>query len=71
MFGVFGNRSDGNRTGHNSLSYAGGTSYTGGTAMYDLAAADLPCPWCHAQTSDQDTSCPSCGRSFGAAELQL
>lgn len=65
MFGVFGNRSDGNRTAHNSL------FSSGGTAIYDLAVADLPCPWCHAQTSDQDTSCPSCGRSFGAIELKL
>ena len=31
---------------------------------------DLPCPWCHAQTSDSDAACPSCGRNFGARELR-
>ncbi len=27
--------------------------------------SDLPCPWCHAQTSDGDIHCPSCGHRFG------
>jgi len=26
---------------------------------------DLPCPWCHAQTREDDSSCPSCGQPFG------
>ncbi len=26
---------------------------------------DLPCPWCHASTSEQDARCPGCGRRFG------
>lgn len=26
---------------------------------------DLPCPWCRAQTSEQDDHCPSCGQRFG------
>jgi hypothetical protein len=25
---------------------------------------DLPCPWCHAQTAEDDECCPGCGRSF-------
>ena len=28
-------------------------------------AADLPCPWCRAQTTESDTACPGCGRRFG------
>lgn len=27
---------------------------------------DLPCPWCFAQTTEQDPTCPSCGRRFGS-----
>jgi len=26
---------------------------------------DLPCPWCHAPTREDDSSCPSCGQPFG------
>lgn len=26
---------------------------------------DLPCPWCHAGTSESDERCPSCGGKFG------
>jgi len=26
---------------------------------------DLPCPWCHAQTTEADVRCPTCGRPFG------
>ncbi len=26
---------------------------------------DLPCPWCHAPTREEDVSCPSCGQRFG------
>jgi predicted amidophosphoribosyltransferase len=26
---------------------------------------DLPCPWCRAPTSENDTSCPRCGKRFG------
>lgn len=29
------------------------------------AAFDLPCPWCKAQTSEQDHHCPDCGQRFG------
>lgn len=28
-------------------------------------SSDLPCPWCRAQTSEQDDHCPSCGQRFG------
>jgi rubrerythrin len=31
----------------------------------DELVADLPCPWCNAQTAEQDRSCPSCGQRFG------
>ncbi|NNF65434.1 MAG: hypothetical protein HKN07_14400 [Acidimicrobiia bacterium] len=27
--------------------------------------ADLPCPWCRAQTNEDDRACPSCGQNFG------
>ena len=27
--------------------------------------ADLPCPWCLAQTHEDDLDCPSCGQPFG------
>ena len=26
---------------------------------------DLPCPWCNAQTNEDDPRCPSCGQRFG------
>ena len=29
---------------------------------------DLPCPWCFAPTSEQDRTCPSCGRQFGSTQ---
>ncbi len=29
------------------------------------ALTDLPCPWCLAQTREQDPNCPSCGQPFG------
>jgi len=25
---------------------------------------DLPCPWCHAQTAEDDEACPGCGKAF-------
>ena len=33
--------------------------------LYDAIRPDLPCPWCRAQTSEDDHACPSCGRIFG------
>ncbi len=43
------------------------TESSGGpTLVIDLAAEDLPCPWCQAQTSEADPRCPSCGRRFGS-----
>jgi hypothetical protein len=30
-------------------------------------ATELPCPWCGAETSESDVSCPSCHQPFGAA----
>ena len=29
------------------------------------AVADLPCPWCLAQTREDDAGCASCGQPFG------
>ena len=26
---------------------------------------DLPCPWCRAQTREDDRHCPECGQPFG------
>ena len=34
-------------------------------------AEDLPCPWCRAHTTENDSSCPSCHRSFGGLELKI
>ena len=34
-------------------------------AIEEELLADLPCPWCNAQTAEQDRSCPSCGQRFG------
>ncbi|MEN8233907.1 MAG: hypothetical protein ABFR89_03155 [Actinomycetota bacterium] len=28
-------------------------------------STDLPCPWCLAQTREDDRSCPTCGQPFG------
>ena len=30
-----------------------------------VIAADLPCPWCGAATTETDATCPSCGQRFG------
>jgi len=27
--------------------------------------SDLPCPWCLAQTREEDHNCPACGQPFG------
>ena len=27
--------------------------------------SDLPCPWCHAATREDDSRCPSCRQPFG------
>jgi hypothetical protein len=32
--------------------------------LLDGGELDLPCPWCHAQTAEDDEACPACGRSF-------
>ncbi len=29
------------------------------------AVADLPCPWCLAQTREDDSGCSACGQPFG------
>jgi len=34
-------------------------------AGFEDPVADLPCPWCHAPTREDDTNCPSCGQPFG------
>ena len=28
-------------------------------------STDLPCPWCSAQTRENDVHCPTCGQPFG------
>lgn len=40
------------------------------SSEFDLAADDLPCPWCNAATSETDSRCPSCRQSFGALHLR-
>lgn len=38
----------------------------GGTiTLGDDIDTDLPCPWCLAQTSEEDEACPTCGQLFG------
>ncbi|HZJ48376.1 MAG TPA: hypothetical protein VFD97_05000 [Acidimicrobiia bacterium] len=34
-------------------------------SVFDEPLADLPCPWCQAQTRENDANCPSCGQPFG------
>jgi hypothetical protein len=34
-------------------------------AIDEEMIADLPCPWCNAQTVEEDRRCPSCGQTFG------
>lgn len=38
-----------------------------GVEFVDLeeGIGDLPCPWCRAATSEDDTHCPTCLRRFG------
>ena len=31
----------------------------------EAVEADLPCPWCHGPTAEEDITCPSCGKLFG------
>ncbi|HEX6221590.1 MAG TPA: hypothetical protein VF115_10895 [Acidimicrobiia bacterium] len=31
----------------------------------DERGDDLPCPWCHAPTEENDSRCSGCGRRFG------
>ena len=40
-------------------------SSTAGDVVIQGDGADLPCPWCRAQTSEHDHHCPSCGQRFG------
>lgn len=35
------------------------------SAIDEEMIADLPCPWCSAQTAEEDRCCPSCGQTFG------
>lgn len=32
---------------------------------------ELPCPWCGAETQEQDTACPSCHHPFGPADANV
>lgn len=34
-------------------------------ASRDERGDDLPCPWCYGPTTERDTRCSGCGRSFG------
>ncbi|MGA7098185.1 MAG: hypothetical protein WB245_11545 [Acidimicrobiia bacterium] len=34
-------------------------------ASRDERGDDLPCPWCYGPTSEEDSRCSGCGRSFG------
>jgi hypothetical protein len=33
--------------------------------VWETEGTDLPCPWCHTQTGEEDDLCPGCGRRFG------
>ena len=47
-----------------ALIIAGGR--TGATQTdLDDPMPDLPCPWCHAPTQEDDTRCGNCGQRFG------
>lgn len=41
------------------------SSGLGEFSMAGVSDNDLPCPWCHAQTTEDDRACPSCGQRFG------
>lgn len=52
------------------VAMGGRSSAIAETALAPLAnlvddGADLPCPWCRAQTSEADDHCNSCGQKFG------
>lgn len=34
--------------------------------LMDGGELDLPCPWCHHQTAEEDETCPGCGKAFSA-----
>ena len=34
--------------------------------LVDSDFVDPPCPWCRAQTREEDSACPSCHQEFGA-----
>jgi hypothetical protein len=42
-----------------------------GDTLVDVRDVDLPCPWCHAPTAEDDPACPSCGRRFGSPADEL
>lgn len=47
------------------MAAAGGGGSRRLVRLYDPALPDLPCPWCRAQTSEDDTACMVCGHRFG------
>jgi len=36
-----------------------------GPASHADLGLDLPCPWCRANTAENDDRCPGCGQVFG------
>jgi hypothetical protein len=35
------------------------------TPLPQVDNGDLPCPWCRAQTAENDDHCQTCGQRFG------
>lgn len=52
-----------------ALGVKGNERFKGGTHLVvsvgDQRGEDLPCPWCYAPTSENDSRCGGCGRAFG------
>ena len=65
MLGIFGSKDN------RDFGAPGGLLMASSSGRNDAALEDLPCPWCHAQTCDQDSACPSCGRNFGGMDLRV
>ena len=51
------------------VAFGGRDDTVGDTAVIvpinHLPSDDLPCPWCGAETQEEDAYCPSCRQPFG------
>jgi hypothetical protein len=40
-------------------------NHAGAESAEEDQLVDLPCPWCNAQTNEDDLVCPGCHQAFG------